>query len=251
MKRNAAIVTMEDLTNFFKGEAWKSVDLRDSELFARANQAIVNVEESETQYNVKIQAIDDPYDSEEVTTGEPIKAIVDFLGEGLPGAEYFEQMASSPRAFASYLNLLAYQIDKKNIDKKTLIETLRRVSVALNRNLLHHIVIAMTTRLARENVEQKEMSKLLSEMKKKGWKVEESEDDRGEPQLTVNISDIYEVVISVESILYDYIFQIPDHPDLTEDGITDDPIREFQKYVKKHDEVMSSIKSPENMEIRA
>ena len=160
-------------------------------------------------------------------------------------------MATNPRAFASYLNLLAYKIDQKDIGKRTLTGALRRASVALNYKLLHHVVVAMTTRLARENIEQKEMNKLLSEMKKKGWKVEESEDNRGKPQLTVNISDIYEVVISVESILYDYIFQIPDHPDLTEDGITDDPIREFQKYVRKHDEVMSSIKSPENTEIRA
>jgi hypothetical protein len=242
---------MEDLSNFFKGEVWKLTDIRNSELNARATQAIVNIEESETQFNVKIQAIDDPLDSEEVTTSKPLKAIVDFLGEGLPGAEYYEQMASSPRAFASYLNLLAYRIDKQNIDKQTLTELLRRASIALNHKLLHRVVVAMTTKLARENVEQKEMGKLLSEMKKKGWKVEESEDDRGEPQLTVNISDIYEVVISIESILYDYIFQIPDHPDLTEDGITDDPIREFQNYVRKHNEVMSSIKSPEDTEIRA
>ena len=93
-----------------------------------------------------------------------------------------------------------------------------------------------------EETKKTELNTLLKEMKKKGWKVEESEEN-GHPQLIVNISDVYEVTIEVESIMYYYTFQITDHPDLTEEGITDDPIKEFQTYVKENREAIKEAET--------
>jgi hypothetical protein len=215
--RIAAVVTMNDLANYFVGvdKGWtQQVDGEEFEAMSHKLNRYVKFKFESVLFNVHIESVDDSNDSFDVTTDKPVKEMVQFLGEGVPGGEFFDKMAFGPNKIASLIKYAA------QINQRELPAILRRISV-------------MTLALGREIIDVMEIPALKKEMEKKGWKVKQKENDIGIPYLEVDISEIYTAKIVVSDTWYSYEFANGEINELNEEGTTDDPIDEYEVWVRK------------------
>ena len=154
----------------------------------------------ETLYDVKIYSEEDPSDSEQESTGEPLKFIEEFLRQGLPKDIKFSNLM--PEHLILILNKLANVLEFPSIStinhRKRLVSTaLRRIAAYINIDKL------------RKNLEKR-------------WKVDKVGD-----KLTINIEDIYTVEIALDTILWRVNYSVP-KLDIEVSSIdTDDPIDIF------------------------
>lgn len=237
MHRQAAVVTWDDLKNFFKGDIWQKSDFSEDRFQGRTRTFSVDIEPEEVQFWFKIEAIDDPSDSEEGVSSDPVKDIAKFLGRDLPGGEFFERMSCGPQAVSAALIATSNRALTRTPSCSAIAASLRRAAVL---PYLKQAMVAARYAMSRlANMDTDEFEKLESSMDSKGWEVSKR-NVNGREELVVNVSDIYEAIIHVDSIVYNYTFQYADHPDLTKSGTTTDPIKEFSNYYRS-DEVTEAI----------
>jgi hypothetical protein len=221
--RVAAVVTINDLANYFVGvdKGWtQQVDGEEFEALSHKLNRYVKFKLESVLFHVHIESVDDSNDSHDVTTDKPIKEITEFLSEGIPGGEYFKKMSFGPNKIASLLKYAANHIQANMINRSQLSAIIRRISV-------------MTLSIGREIVDIMEIPALKKEMEKKGWKVKQKENDVGIPYLEVDISGIYIAKIVVSDTWYSYEFAHGEIKKLDEEGTTDDPIDEYEVWVRK------------------
>jgi hypothetical protein len=233
MKRHtSAVVTFDDIKKFVgKTHARVHED-------AEGNISIVSdrfeffFKPQNVSYRVKIEATDDPSDSDEKVTPDPVKFIAGFLGSDIPGGEFFEKRASTPDGISSLLRRLAAGVECEVVGPKRLSRILRRAAVIPDFPLLVRVILAVSKTAAGQDFSEAEIKKLQNEMKKKGWKVEEGESDVGLPQLTVDVSGIYVATIYVDAIPWKYQLSVKGYPNTMVEGDTDDPIAKIREFVK-------------------
>jgi hypothetical protein len=233
-RHTSAVVTPEDVKKYVSGKNpnIRVKDAEDGTLTIESSSFEFVFKPKNVKWHVKIEATDDPSDSDEKVTGEPVKFIAGFLGGGIPGGEHFEKMSAGPDELASYLRHIAARMDSGSIGPRRLSCILRRAAIIPQIDLLRRVIAAVSKTAAGQELSLKEVKKLQDEMEKKGWKVKEGETDYGAPQLHVDISGIYDAYVRVDSLPYDYEMNTLGHTDLTEKGETEDPIAIIRNYAK-------------------
>lgn len=231
----SAVVTVDDLKTYIKGTHATVTESDDGSIKVESKKYTFSFKPKGFKYSVKIEATDDPSDADEKVTSDPMKFIAGFLGSDVPGGEHFDKMSSnSPERISFALRKIAFEVEADSIGPKRLSRILRRASIIPDMELVYSVFSAASRTAAGLEVSKKEIEELSSKMKKKGWKVEESENDIGLPELTVDVSGIYEAKIRVDSIPYDYHLSVNGHSNLDEKGETEDPIKEIREYARSH-----------------
>jgi hypothetical protein len=178
--------------------------------------------EPETMYDVKVEAIDDPSDSDSAVTADPMKFLTEFMSTG-HGDEYLSGMAFvRPSDVVVILRRVAEELSSGQWHKVALKRYMRRV-------------VAGLPKVAQSEFEKMNVDNLQSRMKKKGWDVSTI----GELELEVNIGDVYKANIEMDSVLWSYEITVMD---LKDSGTTDWPIREIGDFLRR-DDVISAVKS--------
>lgn len=215
-------VTVKDLQVYF-GKKWRGQGWKDSSFDGVLGEVVdAKIWPEGLTYWVKTEAVDDPSDSDEVSTEKPLKAIADFLGQDLPGGEHFERMSASPVLFAGALRAAASAIMGGKVDR-------RRASLILRR-------LSAVPTVSKESPSGTDaMSELESQAKKKGWKAKLRKGKDGEDVLEIDVSGVYRSEVSVDSLMYGYSFEVRGFPGVSEKGTTEDPIREFEKWSRRED----------------
>src|SRR5512135_2313537 len=240
----AATVTLDDLKTYFKGEHWRSTVRDDGVFEGRSDSYLVEISPGGSPaFAVSVQAYEDDADRDEAVTDTPMKFLVDFLKTGTAGDEALAQMATAiapayqdgyipPVVISNLLRAWAIAAEERRIGPRTLARLLRHACVLpslYQASTLLHIAVRLA---ARQEVETKEMQDLADQMTKKGWRVKADKNDRGLPELTVDIAGVYEAKIEVDHMPWKYSFEVHKHPDTKVEGVTDDPIVEFRKFYK-------------------
>jgi hypothetical protein len=240
----AATITLDDVKTYFKGEHWHTNVHEDGSFEGNSRSYHVILKASdEPEFAVKVQAYEDESDKDEAVTDEPMKFLVDFLKTGTAGDQAMQQMAgvfqreanASPQGLSRVLRHWADNVQAERIEPQVLARLLRRASLLpdmpTTMTVLATAILAARV-AAREDIETKEMQELANNMTKKGWRVKADKNDRGLPELTVDIAGVYEAKIEVDNIPWKYLFEVHEHPDTKAEGVTDDPIAEFRRYYR-------------------
>lgn len=214
---------LSDVKAYFKGRGWEGYWSGDS-FEGSAGVVDVKIKASGKSYSVSIESVDDPSDSDEMTTGEPLKAIAEFLGQDIPGGEHFEKMSSSPSLFARSLSMAADLLAAGSIGRSAAIRIIRRLSSILP--------VSESGPGGRPGAD---LSGLESEARKKGWRASLRKDRHGDDVLEIDVSGIYRAEVVLDAIMYDYKFELRGESSVDESGTTDDPIREFEKWASRPD----------------
>lgn len=240
MIRTASTVTMDDLKKYFTGgkssesEGWRVLP-SDMSIEAHSLHYDVLVEAKGFIYHIEVAAKDDPSDSDESVTDEPLKFLVEFLETGSSGDELFKKMSSDPSVLSGMLRLTARRLERDISSPKRTAAEIRRALIALNKEFALRAFGAIRKRSNRAEVEQKELADLKVEIERKGWEVWESKDDRDLPMLEINIGDEYGAKISVDHILWHYKFEVRGVDSVKEEGNTNDPIVAFRNWYRNPD----------------
>lgn len=218
-----SVVTVDDLRTYFSGKRWEGGGWK-GDSFDGSIQGVVDVKlwPEGLAYWVKIEAVDDPSDSEEMSTEKPLKAIADFLGQDLPGGEHFDRMSASPAWFAAAVETAATSIRSGGLGRRRAMSVLRRLS--------------LFSRTARSDVPDTKgaIPELEEQARRKGWKVKTKRGENGDEVLEIDVSGVYRAEVSVDSVMYGYSFSVRG-ADVGEEGKTEDPIREFEKWSRDAD----------------
>jgi len=244
-------VTIEDLTTYFKGErdggdAWRSA-VRDGGLQAWCDTYTVELKPKGVMYHVEVAASDDSSDKDEKVTDDPVEFIVDFLGTGTSGDDFFKNRSSAsvgPEELSEVLYELSDGIDEGAVGPRRLACVLRRAMVLTDAESVRRM-LAAAIRFAetREDFEVKDLAKLKAEMADKGWKVSVDSDDRDLPVLTVDVGGVYKARVTVDHLQWDYSFEV-NGTDGKDSGVTDDPIVAFRNFYR--DEHIIEAKREQN-----
>lgn len=255
MKHHISTVTEKDVKLYFKGDDWRLFPYGD-ELKASGDFAEITLKPVKTVFNVKIENIDDPIDSAEEETEDPIKFIVKYLQTGTEGDEVFRKMSSHPQNVSYMLSLLASEFDQKRLSPEILVENLNRIIFSVNQSadkfqpspkvpddiddLLSYSAehtyegddiedSYIRNKSHSQKIDQvpTELKELLSKMKSKDWDAK-----LGGDKLTVNIQDLFTAEIIIDKIIWEYDFQIRGFKESRKTGKTEDPIAEFRRYYK-------------------
>lgn len=217
----SGFVTMKDVETYFKGEGWPIAEAAGDEFHAESKWNFqIDLKRGDSVFQVKIESPDDPLDSEEIMTPDPVKSITDFLSQGMSKSEWLHA-ATDSNAFSNTLKRLARSIDNSRTP------SLSKVSRILRRISLVEIPgLRMAKRV------EKEIDPLLDRLKEEGWKV----DKKGEGPnalLQVDVGEgSYKAEISPEQMKWEFKIQFKGNDDLTVEGVTDDPIAEYMKWKK-------------------
>jgi hypothetical protein len=242
----AATITLDDLKKYFTGKGtsgstWRSTVRDDGTFDAQGNIFHVEIAPGGSpSFHVKVQAHEDESDSDEAVTDEPMKFLTDFLKTGTAGDAAMQQMAGvfrkitsmPPVGMANFLRHWADDVEARRVGPRTLARLLRRASLMPDMPQSLAFLAAAVRLATRADVEAKEMTELAKKMKEKGWRVDGDRNDRGLPELTVDIAGVYEAKIEIDHMPWKYSFEVLEHPDTHSEGITDDPIAEFRRYAE-------------------
>jgi hypothetical protein len=227
MRSKFALVIIKDIKDYFPPSKWRGEITKDGKFIAKNNDDIsVKINPSHVMYNVKIEAEDDPYgDFTNEVTDKPLDVITNFLGEGIPENEVFKQRASTdPDAYAAILRHVASDIECSG---KYSPEVMRRIIILPNFNLLDSIINRYAANPADFRMEERILNNFKNEAKKKGWEFEVTDDEP--PILNMTIHS-FGVKVSVDSIMWDYEFELDGYPKSMEKGQAEDPIHEFENW---------------------
>jgi hypothetical protein len=234
MNRFAYVVTPEDIRLYFKSPSpepgkpkeigWEVSEDEDGVFIIRNVVYNIALYPEEIKFSVKIEQLDDPSDSAQDVTEDPIGFIVRFLQTGTEGDAVFQKMSFSPFDVSFVLLSLASACRAGAIGQNKLVKILQRVAARLPNR----------TAVGQEEVHIKEIGKLMEVMNSKGWRTKPIVRD-DTPGISVNINDIFAAEIFVDSISWSYRFEVYDAPGTEEEGHTDDPIQQYRKYYKRPD----------------
>lgn len=227
----AAVHTMDEIQKYFSGPSWR-IEVDASYLFEAAHEYVsVKIELSGAQFAWRVEANEDPSDYDEGVSDQPVKAIAKFIGGPIPGGEFFEKMAFGPADMSFLLRRVATALETGQIGPRRAASVLRRARVLPDSGCLRKLA-AIVRAAAEGKLESEEISRLKADMEKKGWEVKESESKAGMPVLDVRISDEFTASIEVDSAAYSYVYEFKDRPELKKEGVSDDPIRDFQDWYR-------------------
>lgn len=225
------VVTIQDLKAYFSGEKWRMEELTDSAITVHSPYYDVKVSAKSFQFRVKIAAEDDPTDSEEKVTSDPLSFLEKFLSAGAGGS--YSQVASSPKAFSRAISVLASKIERGEVSKQDCLKKLRRLMISSSAPVIEKMISFICRCAAEQDIEKEELMDMMKSMKSKGWDVSESEDTRtGLPIISVDISGIYTAAISIDSIAWTYRFEVRGYPESAHEGESADPRDEFRKFFR-------------------
>jgi hypothetical protein len=206
----AAIVTPWALSEKLKFDKWEKIleendHIKVTKLVKKSHtkdipDLVVNMDAKilETLYDVRIYAVEDPSDSDQLVTGDPKQFIIDFLRQGLP--KELRQSNIRPMNLVLILRRLANVLDFPS--KKTFSYRRRLVASALRR-IASYIPV----------------HKLSEELGKK-WDVK----SKGSDKLIVNIEGIYKAEIELDAVLWRVSIDVPALNVEISDIDTDDPL---------------------------
>jgi len=245
----AATVTIEDLKKFFSGEDWeiKYASPMAFEAKAKSDDVIVSLRAKSFMYHVHVEATDDPSDSDDQVTDEPLQFLVEFLETGSEGDEYLKKLSSSPELFADGLRLIASGIEQGTFGLSRTGMGLRRALMATDAPFFLFAMETICRYAAGEDIQKEEFDDLKKLMVSKGWKVKESQSDAGLLELVVDVSGIYTAKITVESIMWHYSFEYEGMPESKDEGTVDDPIVAFKKFYKLDSTKDAKAKKPQKV----
>lgn len=277
--RTASVVSLSDLEAYFKEykgpmetggkpSPFKVVK-EDGGLGAVNGLFSLHFEPKGAVYHVEVHAVDDPSDSDESTTDEPLKFIGEFTGVSI-------RASVAPDALMKKLRSAAVRLRTGGLTTELAAKELRRALAALRIAAGFHELDMLRYHNDAPNADdlklsdkhgqdpdwnaskegpqekgtgpsarpsgsghqgdsQREvLSKLSKDMRAKGWEFHEDEGDAGLPALKVNIGDEFEAKISVESTPWSYSFSIL-HTDVSKEGVADDPLVELRKFFKSEE----------------
>lgn len=235
----AATVTVEDLQTYFKGprgdhgDKWRTEIDRDG-LWAISDMYTIHLNAEGAMYSVEIAAKDDSSDSDSTVTDDPIGFIVDFMGTGSAGDEFFQKRSSvAPVEVSLILRKAADDYDAQRIDTKRLANVVRRTMIYPDLDLVQQIAASIRIS-SRTDMEIKEMDKIKARLKEKGWKISEKETEHGFPVLEVDIGGVFDAKITVDHVIWHYTYQV-NQTDMKKSGTTDDPISTFRNFYRDDD----------------
>jgi hypothetical protein len=233
MFRNATVVSYYDLQDYFAGDSWEFKRHDDGTVTAKSGVYDLKLKQKPSKCRVRIYANDDPSDSEEAETSDPVSFIKKFLSTGPESEELLKKMSSRSGIghLPALLRQAALMLDVKR-DPRDVAKVVRRGMVASFGPSLDRLFVAVVRTLAGEGDRARETEKLVKEMKEKGWKVTQSEED-GQPKMEVDVSGIYTADIFVTESVWDYTFQVQEIEESKEEGTTNDPIQQFRLFYKK------------------
>lgn len=232
--RQAAVVSYYDLENYFTGNSWEFKRHDDGKVTAQSEAYDLTLQQRPTKYDVKITAEDDPSDSEEGVTDNPVKFITKFLSTGTEADDLLKKMSFVPDPrYVAVLCRRAALMAEVSPDMSGVKRMLRRGMVASQGPGLERFLVAVVRAVAGEGDDAREVSKVTKEMKEKGWKVEQKKEDSGRTLLEVDVSGIYRAQIRAKDTVWDYEFQVRGIDESKESGSTDDPIQKFRLFYKK------------------
>lgn len=238
-----ALVTMGDIKDYFLSTKWQTNTTADGIFKAKNNyNVLVTIEPSHVMYGVTVEAEDDPSDSTHEITDKPLDVITEFLGAGIPGGDIFKQRASTdPDAFAVVLQRLASDIETTG--DRGLFKAIRRLALLLNFDALKSSIANGRAYIASAaaqyfyeryaahptnfRMEERILDNFKNEAKQKGWKLEITDDEP--PGLAMAVHG-FNVKVGIDSIMYDYSFELEGYPESKEEGQVEDPIAEYPKW---------------------
>lgn len=231
--RTATVVSYYDLQDYFAGDSWQFKRHDDGTVTAKSSTYDLTLRQKPSKVRVKIYANDDPSDAQEGETTNPVEFITKFLSTGPESDELLKKMSS--RSGIGHLPKLvrhaALLLDVGHNPREVAM-LVRRGMIASFGPSLQRLFVAVVEALAGEGDRSKETGKLVKEMKEKGWKVTQSEED-GLPKMEVDVSGIYTAEVFVTESVWDYTFQVQDIAESKEEGQTADPIQQFRLFYKK------------------
>lgn len=245
-RKVAAIVTFPDIQKWFKGEFWDSSSLDGDTFHARSSNIEALVKPSSVMFHISVKSYEDPLDSDEIVTEDPIKFLSDFLKTGTEGDEYFNVESSSIKSLVDSLH-------QQNLGEiiKT-VKKLRRSIASLEFQSNQRTILGAIRSFIGSEIDTLEDIKKV--IKKMGWKVREGkESPNGQPSLIIEISDEYEAIIEIDSILWEYNFVLKGNEATREKGFSNDPIDAYRKWLKSpklKEAIRQRIESIENTETR-
>ncbi len=233
--RRAAIVSYHDLRDYFAGNTWSFQIQDDGSISAKSKSFDVKLKQKSTKYDVSITATDDPSDTESTVTEDPVKFITKFLSTGTEADDLLKKLSfvADMRFVSTLLRRAALMSEVSPGATSRVKRMLRRGIVAAYGPGLDRLLVAVVRAVAGEGDDAREVEKITKDMKAKGWKVTQDEDEKGRSVLKVDVSGIYEAEIRAKDTTWDYSFQVQDFEESKEEGSTDDPIKAFRTYYRK------------------
>lgn len=223
--------------NFGGGAQWQTARWDGLDFVGSTRFYEVELRAQDPLWHLRVEAVDDPSDSEEVTASDPVGALADFLARGLPGGgDFFRDRAAAlrrmaaalrssapptPRAVARAVFALVAKADDLGLGDTEEVPTRRRGPSS-----------GPSSGPAQGPDETSLVGGLLRKMRQKGWDVSQGETDWGAPLLKVGIGDEYRAEVRVDSMPFSYRFGFKGRPDVSSEGVTDDPIREFKSWYR-------------------
>lgn len=195
--------------------------------------ALLTLDLAETLYDTKIEAVDDPSDSDSASTGDPLKFITEFMSTGI-GDEFISGMAfTKPSDVTCILRRVAMELSSG--PRSPWFRKWHRT--AFKRYMRRVVARLFTRRVAQSEFEKMGVKGLKENMEKKGWDVKAV----GEYELKVNIGDVYEANIEMDSILWNYEIVAGDG-EMSDSGSSDWPREQIEAFMKQ-DEVIETIRA--------
>ncbi len=216
--RTAAIVSIDDLKIYFKGNKWQVTNISDDLLETHSDIFDVSLKLNDVIFSVNIESIDDSSDSHKTLTDNPIVTIDEFFG-----SESGKLKLSTPEDFSEKIRILSAQI------------FLGEISLNKAASILKKLIISSDIKFPSEDLQKSELSFVKRAIEKKGWRVSDSTSEIQTPALHVNIADMYEIEIYVDSINWGYTFSLHLDNSVKKSGTTKDPISEFRRFYKDPD----------------
>lgn len=196
----------------------------------------LEIRPEEILYEVKVQAIDDPSDSIEEISYNPMETIAEFVEGSLPGSILTSSV--KPSDISKILRNIAFRVASKSLSLRLTKKAVRRLA-ALMSSLVSKDKIAILAK-GQTEFEKTTIGNLKKKMKEKGWNVMEPE----EGKLLVNIGDQFEGEIEIDTMLWEYEIGVIGDDEIFDSGSTDDPIININNFMKTPEvnEVISDAK---------
>jgi hypothetical protein len=231
----SAVVTLPDLKDYFKGDHWKKMSDVDGGIEGKSEAYRISIVQKSAVFLVEIHASDDPSDSETRKTADPVEFITGFLSTGPGSEDILKKMSfyADPKFMVTLLRRMA-NLAESGMKPRDVAMSVRRGAALMDGHRFRPMLSAVVRSARGDDAHASdEVAKMQKEMKAKGWKVTQDEDDKGRMKLVVDVSGIYEASIVLDNIVWEYSFEVNEVPDSREAGETEDPIQQFRLFYKK------------------
>ena len=223
------VVTPEELKDWLKYKEWKLVSENDEGTIVATYRDVVElmIKPEEILYDVNVEAVDDPSDSLEEITHDPLRTLVEFIGTGV-GDEFLKKMSAlRPSHVKSELLRIASEISNGRVNEIVASKRLRRLSLSVS-------LSGVNIRVANKPSEfEKTSIKILKKnMEEKGWNVKSDDPEK----IDLKIGDQFEGTIIVDVVMWDYDIKVIGNGKLKQAERSDNPLKDITSFMRK-DEV--------------